>query len=70
MAYKRISVIKETKTGKNVSFKDNKTGKTMTDKEFSKKIDNGLYPNYHNRVINNKKTPCSNPDGKPGNNLG
>ena len=37
--------------------------------QFVKKIEQGVYPNYHIRTIDNIKTPCSNPDGKPGNNL-
>lgn len=69
MAYKRISVTAETPTGRNKAFKDNRTGESMTDKQFVKKIEQGVYPNYHIRTIDNIKTPCSNPDGKPGNNL-
>ncbi len=70
MAYKRVSVTKESKTGRNLSYKDNRTGESMSRAQFAKKIDQGNYSNYHNRVINGVKTPCSDPDGKPGNNLG
>lgn len=69
MANKRIIVIKENNTGRNIVFKDTKTGKVMSDKQLSKKIEKGDYQDYHNRVVNGIKTPCSNPDGKPGNNL-
>ncbi|MFA6741308.1 MAG: hypothetical protein WCR78_07430 [Arcobacteraceae bacterium] len=69
MANKRISVTAETPTGRNVSYKDNRTGESMTRPQFVKKIEQGLYPDYHTRTIHKIKTPCSNPDGKPGNNL-
>ena len=69
MANKRITVTAETPTGRNVSYKDNRTGESMTRPQLVKKIEQGVYPNYHNRVVNGIKTPCSNPDGKPGNNL-
>ena len=35
----------------------------------NKRISVTAETNYHNRVVNGIKTPCSNPDGKPGNNL-
>lgn len=69
MANKRITVTKESDTGRNKVFKDNRTGESMTDKQFVKKIEQGLYPDYHTRTIHKIKTPCSNPDGKPSNNL-
>ncbi len=62
MANKRISVTKETSTGRNKAFRDNRTGKNMTQKQFVKEIENGNYDNYHVRKINGEKTPVSNPD--------
>ena len=66
---KRISVIKESPTGRNEKFKDNYENKLMTRKEFVKNIENGKYENYHVRIINRKKTPVSNPDKTKNNNL-
>lgn len=42
----------------------------MTRVKFVKKIEQGNYPDYHVRKINNVKTPVSNPDGNDDNNLG
>jgi hypothetical protein len=41
----------------------------MTRAEFVKKIEQGLYPNYHVRKIDGVKTPASNPDNSEANNL-
>ena len=70
MANKRISVTKETSTGRNTEFRDNHTGRPMSRGEFADRIDSGEYRNYHVRVIDGKRTPVSNPDGKGSNNLG
>ena len=70
MAYKRVSVTNESKSGRNTHFRDNKTGQSMTRAQFVKKIESGSYDNYHVRNINGVKTPVSNPDSKSGNNLG
>lgn len=66
----RIGVTTENSTGRNTGFVDRRTGQEMTRPELVSNIRNGLYPNYHVRVINGVETPVSNPDGKPGNNLG
>lgn len=68
--YRRISVINETDTGRNENFKDNLYGKEMTRNQFVKEIEKGNYQNYHIRVINDIKTPVSNPDKSTNNNLG
>lgn len=70
MGKKKVVVTKETKSGRNVRFKDTGTGKEMNTSEFVKKIEKGEYSEYHVRKINNKKTPASNPDGSENNNLG
>ncbi|MCL2847842.1 MAG: DUF3892 domain-containing protein [Firmicutes bacterium] len=67
---KPVKVIKETSSGRNVKFKDVKTGETMTRPQFVKEIGKGNYPDYHVRNINGLATPVSNPDGKEKNNLG
>ena len=67
---KPIEVIKESSTGRNIKFRNKNTGETMSLPTFVKKIELGQYPEYHNRKINGINTPVSNPDGKPGNNLG
>ena len=70
MAFKRITVIKESDTGRNQRFRDNVTGREMTSRQFVSAIRRGDYSNYHVRTIGNTPTPVSNPDQKQGNNLG
>lgn len=67
---KRVSVIKESETGRNEKFKDNKSNKEMTRKTFVNEIKNGKYDKYHIRKINGIDTPVSNPDKSKNNNLG
>ncbi|GGJ92918.1 hypothetical protein GCM10007426_22440 [Alloalcanivorax dieselolei] len=69
MARKRISVTKESDSGRNLKFHDNVTGVDMTLKQFVKGIESGKYPGHHIRNINGVKTPVSNPDGSKNNNL-
>lgn len=66
---KRISVTRESDTGRNLGFHDNRTGVDMTRAQFVSAINQGKYENYHVREINNVKTPVSNPDGSRNNNL-
>lgn len=66
----RLSVTKETETGRNTGFQDNRTGQRMNRPEVVSKIEAGVYPGYHVRNINGLDTPVSNPDKKKGNNLG
>ena len=68
--YKRITVMNENETGRNQIFRDNDNGKEMTRSQFVKEIEKGNYENYHIRVINDIKTPASNPDKSTNNNLG
>ncbi len=68
--YKRVSVTSENDSGRNVRFRDNVNGKEMTRSQFVKEIERGNYDNYHIRVINDIKTPVSNPDKSENNNLG
>lgn len=69
MARKRVTVTQESTTGRNQRFHDNANGRDMSRADFARRIEGGEYPNYHLRRINGLKTPVSNPDGKPGNNL-
>lgn len=66
---KRVSTTRETPSGRNTQFQDNYTGTSMTLNTFVRKIENGYYDNYHIRLINGIKTPCSNPDRSSRNNL-
>lgn len=66
----RITVTKESPTGRNIKFVDNSTGETMSRNQFVKKIESGNYPDYHVRKMNGLKTPVSNPDSSSKNNLG
>ena len=68
--YKRVSVTSENDSGRNVRFRDNVNGKEMTRSQFVKEIERENYDNYHIRVINDIKTPGSNPDKSENNNLG
>jgi hypothetical protein len=67
---KKVDVIEESATGRNVRFRDNITGRVMSRKGFSKAIEAGNYPDYHIRVINGVRTPVSNPDSTTDDNLG
>ena len=69
MARKRIQVTKESNTGRNQRFRDNRTGQEMTRAQLVTKIQCGQYENYHVRKINGVKTPVSNPDNTTDNNL-
>lgn len=70
MGRKRVTVIKETDSGRNTNFKDNFTGTGMNRSDFVRSIKKGNYPNYHVRKINGIDTPISNPDNSKNNNLG
>jgi hypothetical protein len=67
---KRISVVGESDSGRNQRFRDNSTGREMSRAELVRQIENGKYQNYHVRVVNDVKTPVSNPDRSEHNNLG
>lgn len=69
MARKRISVTRESNTGRNLKFRINSSKRTISRAQLVKKIEGGM-GGYHVRNINGVKTPVSNPDGKTGNNLG
>ena len=66
----RISVCKESDTGRNLRFIDNITHREMNRQEFVSEIRKGKYQDYYVRKINNIPTPCSKPDGNKKNNLG
>jgi hypothetical protein len=67
---KNVRVINESESGRNMYFRDIKTNVNMTRPQFVQKIENGSYQgDYHIRVINGIKTPCSNPDNSENNNL-
>ncbi len=71
MARQRVSVIKESESGRNILFRDNYTNKKMTNKQFVTEIEKGRYEGkYHIRLNNKIKTPVSNPDSTKNNNLG
>ena len=67
---KRVSVTRESTTGRNERFHDNFTGQDMTRNQFVRAIQQGNYQNYHVRNINGVATPVSNPDKTRNNNLG
>lgn len=67
---KRVTVTRETDTGRNVKFHDNYNWIDMTRAQFVQQINQWNYDNYHVRVIHNIPTPVSNPDNTESNNLG
>lgn len=69
MSRNRVSVTKESPTGRNQKFRDNYTKQKMSRAEFVKEIQKGQYDNYHVRTINGVKAPVSNPDANTNNNL-
>ncbi|MFL6258458.1 MAG: DUF3892 domain-containing protein [Thermoanaerobaculia bacterium] len=71
MAFKRVSVINEDSSGRNLAFRDNVTGEELSRAQFVRKIEQGEYDHrYHVRVVHGVKTPASNPDSSENNNLG
>lgn len=66
----RVSVTRESETGRNEKFHDNFSGKDMTRNQFVNHIKQGNYDNYHIRNIGGIETPVSNPDSTRNNNLG
>ena len=70
MGRQRVSVTRESNTGRNERFHDNYKGTDMTRGQFVREINNGNYKNYHIRNINGIPTPISNPDSTRNNNLG
>lgn len=70
MARKRVTVIHESRTGRNLRFRDNYTDREMTRAGFVKEIERGGYDRYHLRKVHGIKTPVSDPDGSERNNLG
>lgn len=67
---KRVTVTRESDSGRNERFHDNFTESNMTRNQFVREIERGNYPNHHIREINGVKTPVSNPDKSEINNLG
>lgn len=69
MARKKVTVTKESNTGRNLRFRDNYNGNEMSRSAFVGKIKKGNYDNFHIRKINGIETPVSNPDKSKNNNL-
>lgn len=69
MAGKKVTVTKESDSGRNQKFRD-ENGKNMNRPEFVKEIKKGNYEDYHIRKVNGLDTPVSNPDRSESNNLG
>ena len=69
---KRLSVKIESPTGFNKVLHDNYLGINMSMAQAVKKVETGLYPNYHVRTQQDtgKKFIASNPDRSQRNNLG
>ena len=70
MKKKRVSVTKESQSGRNEQFVDNITGQKMSRVKFVHKIKRGEYKDYYTKKINGLDTPVSKPDGDKSNNLG
>jgi hypothetical protein len=65
----RVVVTRESETGRNLSFRDTRTGWTMNRADSVRSIEAGWYQDYHVRKVNGVKTPVSNPDRSESNNL-
>lgn len=70
MKHSKVTVIKESESGRNLLFKDNKNGLQMSRSQFVNQIKSGNYEDYYVRKINGISTPVSKPDGNTKNNLG
>ena len=64
---KKITAVRENKTGRNTHFDVN--GKVKTRAEVVKEIKQGQHPNHHVRKINGVDTPVSNRDKTSNNNI-
>lgn len=67
---KRVTVTRQSPTGRNLRFRDNKTGRYMSRPEFVRAINNGTYKHYHVRRVNGVPTPAANPNRTTSDNLG
>ena len=67
---KPVTVIQESKTGRNEIFLDMSNGDVMDRESFVTEIESGNYPGYTLSTIDNIKTPMSKPDKVTFNNLG
>lgn len=67
---KKVNVIAESSTSRNMKFQDNSNGKIMNRPQFVREIKSSNYDNYYVRKINGLATPVSKPDGNTINNLG
>ena len=65
----RLSVTKESNSGLNTRFRDNKTGQELTRCQVANEIQRGNYDGYHIRKVNGHRIIASNPDGNKNNNL-
>lgn len=66
----KVSVTGESRTGRNIGFRDERTHEKITRMQFVREIEHGNYPDYHVRVISGFKTLASDPDKSRKNNLG
>ena len=68
---KSLSVTSESSTGLNTKIHDNYLGIDMTLKQAVKRVESGMYPNYHVRTSHETGTKfiASNPDRSKKNNL-
>jgi hypothetical protein len=57
-----LRVLRESETGRDILYGDLNTYEEYTLPELVQRIEAGLYPNYHLRVINDIQTPVSNPN--------
>lgn len=57
MARKNIIVTQESKTGRNLVFRDPTKKQDMSRAEFVKRIEKGEYDGYHVRKVNGTKNP-------------
>lgn len=69
MAYKKITVTRETESGLNTHFNVPGRGE-ITRGQLAREVDAGKHPGYHTRTVGGRRIVASNPDGSERNNLG
>jgi M6 family metalloprotease-like protein len=64
-----VVTVREDDEGRNLTFLDELTGTFMDVDQFCSAIELGLYPEYHIRVVNDRRVPASNPNSLVSDNL-
>lgn len=66
----KFTVTRESDSGRNLRFRENRTGRELSRPDLVREIKGGKHEDMHVRRVHGVETPCTNPDGREGNNLG